>query len=466
MARDFTDILNAVWAANALTTIPNPPIPGQAYRNTEINDSNLENGQQYSEVYDSARYNQLLYLLSGCLKMLMETGLPEWSAEQNYQKGAYTVGSDGELYGPAKAASGPDNGGAVDPVTDAAGDGTTWQRSLPKFAPQFAIENKELGIIGNAPYSNTGSIDDYKLPGTYRLGIAVKNLPVAITTTSTLVVYGTGNADTSNVPLDVVQVFIAELASNATQLWVRVGTPSGTWGTWTRQDAGSLQPFVAPTASSSGKQGLVPAPVAVPPAQQPLRVLGPNVAFNTLTAGNFDVSWERADSTNIVQGMISMGASATLASINVAGSYYCDNWTDAPIYGAGLYELRELLPYGSDGSLRVNVAWFYSILGKRMYFRGATGGRRPGEAFLWSDWVEVLGGGGVNQLAGGVAASGVAVQDTDISKTWTLPAGGTWRVFWVDTNTSDFHGHVGDFPGGYVITAGTRAGGIAIKIVL
>ena len=56
---------------------------------------------------------------------------------------------------PCKKASGPDNGGAVDPVSDAAGDGTTWQRSLPKFAPQFAIENKELGIICIALYSYT-----------------------------------------------------------------------------------------------------------------------------------------------------------------------------------------------------------------------------------------------------------------------------------------------------------------------
>lgn len=429
MARDFTDILSVVWAANALTTIPNPPIPGQAYRNTEIDDSNLENGQQYSEVYDSARYNQLLYLLSGCLKMLMETGLPEWSAEQNYQQGAYTVGSDGEIYGPAKQASGPDNGGAVDPVTDAIGDGTTWQRSLPKFAPQFAIENKELGIIGNASYSNTGSIDDYKLPGTYRLGVAVTNLPVAITTTSTLVVYGTGNADTSNVPLDVVQVFIAELANNATQLWVRVGTPSGTWGTWKRQDAGSLQPFVAPTASSSGKQGLVPAPHAVDPSQQAMRPLCANGQFNTLTAGNFDVSWERANSTNIVLGAEFVATGTSVNAITIAGDYYADLWTDAPLNEQGILSIREMRTHGNaTDNTRIQYATFLALASNKLFWRGGGSKRPAGQPWTWAvDWREILGGGssqpgtvfyfgGTTAPQGSLPCNGAAVSRTTYAK--------------------------------------------------
>lgn len=461
MARDFTDILNAVWAANALTTIPNPPIPGQAYRNTEIDDSNLENGQQYSEVYDSARYNQLLYLLSGCLKMLMETGLPEWSAEQNYQKGAYTVGSDGEIYGPAKKASGPDNGGAVDPVTDAAGDGTTWQRSLPKFAPQFAIENKELGIIGNAPYNNTGSIDDYKLPGTYRLGVAVTNLPVAITTTSTLVVYGTGNADTSNVPLDVVQVFIAELASNATQLWVRVGTPSGTWGTWTRQDAGSLQPFVAPTASSSGKQGLVPAPQAVDPSQQATRPLCANGQFNTLTAGNFDVSWERADSTNIVLGAEIMADNQDINGVLYAGDYYANAWVNAPASGSGVYSLREMRQHGdATDSTRIQYAFFYAIAAKKIFWRGGASKRAAGQPMTWAtDWQEILGGGGTDKAPmphapDGMVGSWQLVIARSTDPYLRIPAGGSWAVYsgamWVDGVTGT-DGYASVYAGGTAI---------------
>lgn len=420
MARDFTDILNAVWAANALTTIPNPPIPGQAYRNTEIDDSNLENGQQYSEVYDSARYNQLLYLLSGCLKMLMETGLPEWSAKQNYQKGAYTVGRDGEIYGPAKKASGPDNGRAVDPVTDAAGDGTTWQRSLPKFAPQFAIENKELGIIGNAPYSDTGSIDDYKLPGTYRLGIAVKNLPVAITTTSTLVVYGSGNADTSNIPLDVVQVFIAELASNATQLWVRVGTPSGTWGTWTRQDAGSLKPFVAPTQSSPGKQGLVPAPLKTPDNELLNRFLSAKGGW-----GGIDLCalHPTAQSAELNKVLLDMGG-VSGEGVNI------DTLLRSGFFAANIF--AGTLPEGVTGGVLINImsrgnnGLYYgqqilvSYINYRLYFRGNIDGIQPGGTVNWLPWTCLT---RTPQAAAGV---GQWIKIGQNASSVTLPAGGAW----------------------------------------
>ena len=399
MARDFTDILNAVWAANALTTIPNPPIPGQAYRNTEIADSNLENGQQYSEVYDSARYNQLLYLLSGCLKMLMETGLPEWSAEQNYQKGAYTVGSDGKLYGPAKAASGPDNGGAVDPVTDAAGDGTTWQRSLPKFAPQFGAYSKVVdGYVASAAViDDTTSINNITTPGRYIIGTSVANAPVALSAPSMLVVFGVTTNDGSSFAASTLQILYAENPDGATEVWTRAASAANTWGTWTRQDAGNLKPFVAPTASSSGKQGLVPAPQAIMPEKQPLYTLGPNAAFNTLTAGSFDVSWERANSTNIVLGAERVASPASIASINHAGDFYANQWSDAPngYRGEGVYSLREMGDMGNaQDTTRIQYAFFYALSSQKIYWRGGTTKRAAGQPMTWRDWMQVAGGGG------------------------------------------------------------------------
>lgn len=399
MARDFTDILNAVWAANALTTIPNPPIPGQAYRNTEIDDSNLENGQQYSEVYDSARYNQLLYLLSGCLKMLMETGLPEWSAEQNYQKGAYTVGSDGKIYGPAKKASGPDNGGAVDPVTDAAGDGTTWQRSLPKFAPQFGAYSKVVdGYVATAAViRGTTSINNITTPGRYLLYPSVTNTPVLLSATSMLVVFGVTTNDGASFAASTLQILYAENPNGSTEVWTRAATATDTWGTWTRQDAGSLKPFVAPTQSSPGKQGLVPAPQAIMPAKQPLYTLGPNAAFNTLTAGSFDVSWERANSTNIVLGAELVASPASIASINYAGDFYANRWSDAPdgYQGEGVYSLREMGDRGNaQDTTRIQYAFFYALSSQKIYWRGGTTKRAAGQPMTWRDWMQVAGGGG------------------------------------------------------------------------
>ncbi len=427
MARDFTDILNAVWAANALTTIPNPPIPGQAYRNTEIDDSNLENGQQYSEVYDSARYNQLLYLLSGCLKMLMETGLPEWSAEQNYQKGAYTVGSDGEIYGPAKAASGPDNGGAVDPVTDAAGDGTTWQRSLPKFAPQFGAYSKVVdGYVASAAViDDTTSINNITTPGRYIIGTSVANTPVSLSAPSMLVVFGVTTNDGASFVASTLQILYAENLNGSTEVWTRAASATNTWGTWTRQDAGSLKPFVAPTQSSPGKQGLVPAPQAIMPAKQPLYTLGPNAAFNTLTAGSFDVSWERANSTNIVLGAQNCANGTNLEDLLVAGDYYASQWTNAPAEGEGVYSLREMSSYGDPNpTVRVSHAFFYAISARKLFWRGGVVARPAGQKQEWREWIEILGDfAPMPTLSAGVGQMFVAGYGYH-----TLPAGGTWYV--------------------------------------
>ena len=463
MARDFTDILNAVWAANALTTIPNPPIPGQAYRNTEIDDSNLKNGQQYSEVYDSARYNQLLYLLSGCLKMLMETGLPEWSAEQNYQKGAYTVGSDGEIYGPAKEASGPDNGGAVDPVTDAAGDRTTWQRSLPKFAPQFGAYSKVVdGYVASAAViDDTTSINNITTPGRYIIGTSVANTPVSLSAPSMLVVFGVTTNDGASFAASTLQILYAENPNGSTEVWTRAASAANTWGTWKRQDAGSLQPFVAPTASSSGKQGLVPAPQAVDPSQQAMRPLCANGQFNTLTAGSFDVSWERADSTNIVLGAEIMADNQDINDVLYAGDYYANAWVNAPVSGSGVYSLREMRQHGdATDSTRIQYAFFYAIAAKKIFWRGGSSKRAAGQPMTWAtDWQEILGGGGTDKAPmphapDGMVGSWQLVIARSTDPYLRIPAGGSWAVYsgamWVDGVTGT-DGYASIYAGGTAI---------------
>ena len=58
------------------------------------------------------------------------------------------------------------------------------------------------------------------------------------------------------------------------------------------------------------------------------------------------------------------------------------------------------------------------------------------------------------------------MQGTESADSWTLPAGGTWRVFRIDTNTSDFHAVTEDLPGGTVQSSGTRCGGVAIRVAL
>lgn len=119
--------------------------------------------------------------------------------------------------------------------------------------------------------------------------------------------------------------------------------------------------FTPPTESAPGTAGLVPAPQAVDPSQQALRVLGLNAAFNTLTAGSFDLSWERTDSTNLVLGASNCAYGTNLEDLVVAGDYYASQWTNAPADGEGVYSLREMRTYG-DANSTMRVAHAFSML--------------------------------------------------------------------------------------------------------
>lgn len=226
--------------------------------------------------------------------------------------------------------------------------------------------------------------------------------------------------------------------------------------------------FTVPTASAPGKAGLVPGPHAVDPSQQATRPLCANGQFNTLTAGNFDVSWERADSTNIVLGAELMADNQDINGVLYAGDYYANAWVNAPASGSGIYSLREMRQHGdSTDSTRIQYAFFYAIAAKKIFWRGGASKRAAGQPMTWaSDWQEILGGGGSSELSGGLIPAGVAMQGTESANSWTLPIGGTWRVFRIDTNTSDFHSVTEDLPGGTVQQAGTRCGGVAIRIAL
>lgn len=189
-----------------------------------------------------------------------------------------------------------------------------------------------------------------------------------------------------------------------------------------------VQPFTAPTASAAGTEGLVPAPQAVDPSQQALRVLTMK-DFVTLTAGNFDVSWERADSTNIVLGANLLSDGANLDDILVAGDYYANAWTNAPASGSGIYSLREMRQYGdATDSTRIQYAFFYALAAKKIFWRGGSFKRAAGQSWTWAtDWQEVLGGGIFAPMP--TLSAGVGQVYFLSYGSGTLPEGGTWVVF-------------------------------------
>lgn len=390
MARDFTDILSAVWAANALTTIPNPPIPGQAYRNTAITDGDLSNGQQYSEVYDSARYNQLLYLLSGCVKMLMETGIPEWSAEQNYQQNAYTIGSDGKLYGPAKKASGPDNSGAVDPVTDAAGEATTWTLSLPDFEAPLAFDAAEGKVKLSVGNTTTVTADKLEvkvdpnggLQGTTN-GIVIK--PVAS---------GPVTVDANGV---------------------------------------NVRTFTAPTANAPGKAGLVPGPEATPENEQLNRFLSAKGGWDGIDLCALHPTAQSAELNKVLLDLGGVSKEGlNIDTLTRSGFFFANSFAGTlpdGITGGALINIMSI----DDNGLYYGQQIFISYTVTRLYFRGNVLGIQPGGTVSWNPWSCLT---PIPQAAAGVGQWKLIWNGNAGGPSISLPAGGVWSYYIIGGHAS------------------------------
>ena len=92
------DRVNFVWAETALTTIPPVPVSEVAYRDTTQTPEQMEVGQQYDTIYNSARHNQLLFLLTSVAKTLCENGIMPFLAGQEYSQYARCIFTDGKLY--------------------------------------------------------------------------------------------------------------------------------------------------------------------------------------------------------------------------------------------------------------------------------------------------------------------------------------------------------------------------------
>lgn len=97
------DRVNFVWAETALTTIPPIPVSEVAYRDTTQTPEQMEVGQQYDTVYNSARHNQLLFLLTSVAKTLCENGIMPFLAGQEYSQYARCIFTDGKLYTASRA---------------------------------------------------------------------------------------------------------------------------------------------------------------------------------------------------------------------------------------------------------------------------------------------------------------------------------------------------------------------------
>lgn len=111
-----TVTIKNVFASTAETNIPNPPVPGQSYRNTGLTAEEVGQGWPFKEIVDSAKFNEAMYEYTTICQQLEKYGFLPWSANTDYPAGGCALGTDGNVY-QAKQPTGP-NTTSVDPVTD------------------------------------------------------------------------------------------------------------------------------------------------------------------------------------------------------------------------------------------------------------------------------------------------------------------------------------------------------------
>lgn len=107
-----TVTLPAIWADDAITEIPTPPIANTTYRNTDLGSTELLQGWPYQKIVDSADFNQTLWLISNLVKNCEQYGIMPWCASTTYKQNGICLASNGIFYWAKK-----DNTG-VNPVTD------------------------------------------------------------------------------------------------------------------------------------------------------------------------------------------------------------------------------------------------------------------------------------------------------------------------------------------------------------
>jgi hypothetical protein len=107
-----TVTLPALWADDAITDIPTPPVANTTYRNTDLGSTELLAGWPYQKIVDSADFNQTLWLISNLVKSCEQYGIMPWCASTTYKQNGICLASNGIFYWAKKENTG------VNPVND------------------------------------------------------------------------------------------------------------------------------------------------------------------------------------------------------------------------------------------------------------------------------------------------------------------------------------------------------------
>lgn len=90
--------LPEIWAKNAQTSIPTPPVAGITYRNQALNSTAIDKAWAYKEIVDSANFNQHAYLQDMLIKEAEQYGVMRWNNTTTYKEGGFCLAEDGNLY--------------------------------------------------------------------------------------------------------------------------------------------------------------------------------------------------------------------------------------------------------------------------------------------------------------------------------------------------------------------------------
>lgn len=125
MAEQRQQAVRGIWADNANTTIPTPPVVGIAYRDTALTPGEVAAGQAYKALGDSAVWNQNLWDMSGSILNNERYGIPVYSPFTQYQQGGLAMWTDDKLYRVRRDISG------VPPVGTPPTNGAYWEDYIP-----------------------------------------------------------------------------------------------------------------------------------------------------------------------------------------------------------------------------------------------------------------------------------------------------------------------------------------------
>lgn len=180
------DRVNFVWAKDALTAIPAVPVSEVAYRDAAQTPEQMEVGQQYDTIYNSARHNQLLFLITSVAKTLCENGMMPFLAGQKYAQYARCIFTDGEVYYASRAIEANES-----PYPTPGDDSGVW---LYEYANESFVPDSRRVIAGKGLTGGGALSGDVTLAAKLTDSINLADSTTAASATAVKAAYARGTA--------------------------------------------------------------------------------------------------------------------------------------------------------------------------------------------------------------------------------------------------------------------------------